>query len=42
MQWMMMMMMMMWNGREEDGNVRIACKEDEGTDCEAGDRDTDW
>ena len=33
---------MLWNGREEDGNVRTACEEDEGTDCEEGDRDTDW
>ena len=31
----------LWNGREEDGNVRTACEEDEGTNCE-GDRDTDW
>ena len=23
---------MFWNGREEDGNVRSECEEDEGTD----------
>ena len=33
---------MLWNGREEDGNVRTACEEDEGTDCEEGYTDTDW
>jgi hypothetical protein len=38
----MMMMMLLWNGREEDGNVTSACEEDEGTNCEEGDRDTDW
>jgi len=32
---------MLWNGREEDGNVRTACEEDEGTDCEKGNTDTD-
>jgi hypothetical protein len=31
-----------WNGREEDGNVRNGCQEDEGTDIEDGDSDTDW
>jgi len=31
---------MLWNGREEDGNVRSECEEDEGTDCEDGDSDT--
>jgi len=30
------------NGSEEDGNVRNECEEDEGTDCEAGNSDTDW
>jgi hypothetical protein len=28
----------MWNGSEEDGDVRSECEEDEGTDCEDGDR----
>ena len=28
----------LWNGSEEDGNVRGECKEDEGTDCEDGDK----
>ena len=32
---------MLWNGREEDGKVRPACEEDEGTDCEEGYTDTD-
>ena len=29
---------MLGNGREEDGNVRSECEEDEGTSCEDGDR----
>jgi len=29
---------MLWNGSEEDGDVRSECEEDEGTDCEDGDR----
>jgi hypothetical protein len=29
----------LWNGREEDGNVRSECEEDEGTDCEDGERE---
>ena len=33
---------MLWNDSEEDGNVKSECEEDEGTDCEAGDSDTDW
>jgi hypothetical protein len=33
---------MLWNMREEDGNVRSECEEDEGTDCADGDSDTDW
>jgi hypothetical protein len=33
---------MLWNDSEEDGDVRCECEEDEGTDCEDGDRDTDW
>jgi len=33
---------MLWNGSEEGGNVRELCQEDEGTDCEDGDRDTGW
>jgi hypothetical protein len=33
---------MLWNGSAEVGNVRSECKEDEGTDCEDGVRDTDW
>jgi len=33
---------MLRNGSEEDRNVRIECEEDEGTDCEDGDRDIDW
>jgi hypothetical protein len=33
----------LWNGSsEEDGNVGIECKEDEGTDCEDGQSDTVW
>jgi hypothetical protein len=28
----------LWNGSEKDGVVRNECKEDEGTDCEDGDR----
>ena len=29
----------LWNGSsEEDGNVSSDCEEDEGTDCEDGDR----
>ena len=28
---------MLWNDSEEDENVRIECKEDEGTSCEDGD-----
>jgi hypothetical protein len=27
---------------EEDGNVSSECQKGEGTDCEDGDRDTDW
>jgi hypothetical protein len=33
---------MLWNGSEGDGDVRGACEEDEGTDCEDGDSDTEW
>ena len=33
---------MLWNGSEEGGNVRGECEGDEGTDCEGGDRNTDW
>jgi len=33
---------MLWNESEEDGNVESECEEDEGTDCEDGERDTDW
>ena len=29
------------NGSEEDGIVRIACEEDEGTDCDDGQSDID-
>jgi len=29
---------MLWDGSEEDGNVRSECEDDEGTDCEDGDR----
>jgi hypothetical protein len=29
---------MLWKGSEEDGNVRRECEDDEGTDCEDGDR----
>ena len=32
----------LWNGREEDGNDRNECEEDESTDCEGGDSDTNW
>ena len=31
---------MLRNYREEDGNVRSECEQDEGTDCEDGDSDT--
>jgi len=31
---------MLWNDREEDGDVRSECEEDEGSDCEDGERDT--
>jgi len=34
------------DGTDEDmlqsGSKRCECEEDEGTDCEDGDRDTDW
>jgi len=33
---------MLWNDSEKDGDVRIECEEDEGTDCEDGDSDTNW
>jgi hypothetical protein len=33
---------LLWNGSEEVRNVRSEFEEDEGTDCEAGDSDTDW
>jgi hypothetical protein len=29
------------NRSEENGNVRSECEEDEGTDCEGGEKDTD-
>ena len=32
----------LWNGREEVGNVRSECEEDEGIDCDNRDSDTDW
>jgi hypothetical protein len=32
---------MLWNASEEDGDVRIECKEVEGTGCEDGDSNTD-
>ena len=32
---------MLCNGKEEDGDVRSECQQDEGTDCEDGDSDTD-
>ena len=35
-------MNMLWNGSEEDGDVRSECEADGCTDCEDGDRDTDW
>jgi hypothetical protein len=31
---------MLWNGSEEDGNVWSECEEDEGSNCEDGDRQT--
>jgi len=31
-----------WIGREEDGNVRSECEEDENTDYEDGDGDSVW
>jgi len=31
---------MLWNGSEEDGDVRSACEEYEGSDFEDGDSDT--
>jgi hypothetical protein len=33
---------MLCNDSEENGNVRSACQEEEGTDCEDGDSDTNW
>jgi len=33
---------LLWNGSEEDGNVRSAGEEGEGSDCEDGNSDTDW
>ena len=33
---------MLRNGSEEDGTVWGECEEDEGTDCDDGDRDIDW
>jgi hypothetical protein len=30
------------NGSEEEGKGRSVCEGDEGTDCEDGDRDSDW
>ena len=33
---------MLWKGIKENENVRSECEEDEGTDCEDGDKDTDW
>jgi hypothetical protein len=36
------LMNMLWDGSEEDGDVRSECEADEYTDCEDGDRDTDW
>jgi len=33
---------MLWNGREQGGNVKNECEEDEGTDFEFGDSDTGW
>ena len=32
---------MLWNGSDDEGFVKIECKEDEGTNCEDGDSDTD-
>jgi hypothetical protein len=29
---------MLWKGSEEDGNIRSECGDEEGTDCEDGDR----
>jgi len=33
---------MFWQDSEGDGDVRSKHEEDEGTDCEDGDRATDW
>jgi hypothetical protein len=33
---------MLWNGSEEDGDVSSEVEQDEGNDCEDGDRNTDW
>jgi hypothetical protein len=33
---------LLWNGMEEDGNVRSACEDDDGTYCEDGDSATEW
>ena len=33
---------MLWNGSEENGNARLECEEDEGTDRENGHSDTNW
>jgi hypothetical protein len=32
----------LWNGSEEDGKVRSQCVENEGMNCEEGDRDIPW
>jgi hypothetical protein len=35
-------LMMTWIDSEEDGNVKSECEEDEGTDCQHGEKDTEW
>jgi hypothetical protein len=33
---------MLWKGRNEDGNVRGECKEDDDTACKYAHSDTNW
>jgi hypothetical protein len=34
--------MIFWTGKEQEGNVRSECEEDENTDYEDGDGDNVW
>jgi hypothetical protein len=33
---------MLWNDKEEDGDIRSECQQDEGNECEDEDSATDW